>query len=131
MSDFLSMAKSISSMIESVKMPSPTIPSVILALSTIKRPGLSAIDIASNIIRRQSEAGAPYGPAEDGTQNVSEAMERIRIEEIVKALRLDSRIQVSIPIGGIQIFGVGANSGGPVTITGFNTNFVHGDGVIN
>ena len=87
--------------------------------------------IASKIIKRQSEAGAPVGSAADGTANVAEAMERIRVEEMVRALKMDSRIQIGIPIGGIKITGTGANSGGPVQITGFNINAAHGDGVLN
>lgn len=125
------MCDSISSLFNSYRTPTQTLPSVILALSSINRPGLSATEIASKIIQRQTEAGAPYGPAADGSQNIAEAMERIRIEEIVNALKLGSRIQISIPIGGIQVIGFGSNSGGPVVINGYNTNFVKGDGIIS
>lgn len=117
--------------IEAVRVPFTYIPATILVCSAVKRPGLSAMIIASNIIRRQTEAGAPYGPAADGSENVAEAMERIRVEEMVKALKMDSRIQVGIPIGGIQITGTGANAGGPVQIQGFNINNTHGDGVLS
>ena len=117
--------------IEYARVPFTYIPATILTCSAIQRPGLSAMLIASNIIKRQTEAGAPYGPAADGTANVAEAMERIRIEEIVKALKMDSRIQIGIPIGGIQFSGTGANAGGPVVVTGFNINNAHGDGIIS
>ena len=107
------------------RIPLTYIPAILLVCSAVQRPGLSAMVIASNIIRRQSEAGAPIN-----TGGVSEAMERIRVEEMVNALKLDARIQVGIPIGGIQITGTGANAGGPVAITGFNINAPHGDGII-
>lgn len=121
----------IMNVIESIRIPFNYIPATILVCSAIKRPGLSAMIIASNIIKRQSEAGAPFGPSADGTANIAEAMERIRVEEMVKALKMDSRIQIGLPIGGIKIQGQGANAGGPVVITGFNINNAHGDGVLS
>ena len=126
-----SIAKSIKSLLDGVKIPTPTLPPVILSMATIRRPGLSATEIASRIIERQTEAGAPIGPAADGTQNISEAMERIRVEEIINAIKLNTRVEVSIPIGGIQFIGTGTNLGGPMVVKGFNTNFVEGDGIIS
>ena len=123
--------KGITKAIEAIRVPFTYIPATILVCSAVQRPGLSAMIIASKIIKRQSEAGAPVGSAADGTANVAEAMERIRVEEMVRALKMDSRIQIGIPIGGIKITGTGANSGGPVQITGFNINAAHGDGVLN
>lgn len=112
------------------RVPISYIPATLLICSAVQRPGLSAMVIASNIIRRQSEAGAYFGAMPDGSANVSEAMERIRVEEMVKALKLDARVQVGLPIGGIQITGTGANAGGPVQIQGFNINNAHGDGIL-
>ena len=86
--------------------------------------------IASRIIKRQSEAGAPFGAAADGSANVAEAMERIRVEEMVNALKMESRVQIGMPIGGVQIMATGANSGGPVVVNGFNINMPHGDGIV-
>ena len=120
----------ISSMTTKARGPLQTIPAIILVCSAINRPGLSAMLITSNIIRRQSEAGAPIGPAKDGSANIAEAMERIRVEEIVKALKMDAKIQIGIPIGGIQFTGTGANAGGPVVVTGFNINSPHGIGIL-
>lgn len=125
-----SICNSIEKLIKMARTPISYVPAVLLVCSAIQRPGLSAMIIASNIIRRQSEAGAPFGPSADGSENISEAMERIRVEEIVKALKMDSRVQVGIPIGGIKFTGTGANSGGPVVVTGFNINNAHGDGII-
>lgn len=125
-----SICNAINNLISKARMPMNYIPAAILVCSAIQRPGLSAMMIASNIIRRQTEAGAPFGPAADGSANVAEAMERIRVEEIVKALKMDSRVQIGIPIGGIQISGTGANAGGPVVITGFNITPAHGDGIL-
>ena len=57
-------------------------------------------------------------------------MERIRVEEIVKAIKTDAKVEIGLPVGSIQIQGTGANAGGPVEILGFNINPVHGDGVV-
>lgn len=125
-----SICNKITSLIDGIKGPIATIPAILLANSTVKRSGMSAMEIASRIISRQAEAGAPFGPAADGSPNISEKMERIRVEEIINALKMDSRVQIGIPIGGIQIMATGANAGGPVVCTGFNVNYPHGDGII-
>lgn len=117
--------------IDSVREPVQTIPSFLLSTACIQRPGLSPMLITANIIRRQAEAGAPFGPAPDGTNNIAEAMERIRVEEIIKALKMDGRVQVGIPVGGIQIVATGANAGGPVVVTGYNINSPRADGIIS
>jgi len=125
-----SICSAISNAIEKARAPIATIPAILLICSAIKRPGLSAMVIAARIIRRQAEAGAPFGAAADGSANVSEAMERIRVEEMVTALKMDSRVQIGIPIGGIQTISTGANGGGPMVSQGFNLNMPHGDGII-
>ena len=113
-----------------VRKPLMPISAALIACGTISRPGLSPMVIASNIISRQSEAGAYFGPLKDGSQNVAEAMERIRVEEIVKAIKEDMKIEMAIPPGGIAIEGTGNAAGIPVIqITGTNINPVHGDGL--
>ena len=77
----------INQIIEKLTIPFAYIPPEILVCSAIRRPGLSAIAIVSNIISRKSEAGAHVGLSADGTPNVEEAVERIRIEEIVKGIK--------------------------------------------
>ena len=125
-----SICSSITNLINAARTPMNLIPGAIIACSCIIRPGLSPMLIASNIIRRQSEAGAPFGAAADGSANVAEAMERIRVEEMVKALKMDALVQTAIPIGGIQFSGVGINKGGPVVVKGFNTNAPRAIGLI-
>lgn len=125
-----SILESIKTTIEGVKTPASSIPPILLALGGQFRSGMSAKTIASNIIRRQSEAGAPYGPNSDGSANIAEAMEVIRVEEIIKALKFDAQVQIAIPAGSISIIAAGANAGGPVTVQGTNTAVINGYGVI-
>lgn len=121
---------SITKVFKGITKPLPKIPSILLEMGVMERPGLSAINITSKIITRQTEAGAPYGPMPDGSRNVAEAMERIRVEEMVNALKMDSQIQIAIPPGGIVIQATGANAGGPVVSVGTNINYVTGLGII-
>jgi len=93
------------------KMPSP------LILATKAKPGMSPTLIASRIIERQSEAGLPTGTLPSGQVSPAEIMERIRIEEIVKALTSEARIDVAIQPG-TTIQATGGNAGGPIQVFG-------------
>lgn len=88
------------------------------------------MEVTSNIIRRQSEAGARIGRSPDGNESIAEKMERIRVEEIFRALKMNSVVQVVIPPGSIQFRGTGSSPTGPVIVEGFNTNNGNGMGLI-
>lgn len=107
-----------------------TIPPIILEGATAMKPGLSPKMIASNIIKRQIEAGAPIGANIDGSANIAESMEVIRVEEILKALMLDCRVDVVIPINAINVIGTGASPGGPVTVISSNKIPIGAYGII-
>jgi hypothetical protein len=92
-------------------MPSP------LILATKAKPGMSPSQIASRIIKRQSEAGLPVGPLPSGKTSSAEIMERIRMEEIVKALTSEARIDVAIRPG-TALQATGGNAGGPIQVVG-------------
>ena len=109
--------EAINKLISKVRAPMTQIPAILLACSAIQRPGLSPMLIASNIIRRQSEAGAYFGPLADGSRNISEAMEVIRVEEMVKAIKEDLNIQGAIPTGAATMTGTAATAGGPAPVT--------------
>ena len=49
---------------------------------------------------------------------------------MVKALKMDARVQIGIPIGGIMITGTGSNAGGPMISQGININFANGTAII-
>lgn len=121
---------SITDTLNTIKTPATSIPPFILAMGGQFRSGISASMVAAKIIQRQSEAGAPYGPSADGSANIAEAMERIRVEEIINALKFDAQVQIAIPPGNISITASGANAGGPVVVQGTNTTVVNGYGII-
>ena len=112
------------------RIPATILPSSLVYAGSLSKPGISPMMVASRIISRQQEAGAPYGPMPDGSANVAEAMEVIRVEEIIKAIHDDGQVQVSLPPGSVVITATGGNAGGPVTVVGTNTNFVSGVGTM-
>ena len=115
-------ASTIEKLLTQARAPLTMIPSILLVCSAIQMPGVSAKSIAANIIKRQGEAGAPLGAAADGSQNISEAMEVIRVEEIVKGFKQMARIDSAIPFGAIQVAGTVQTAAGPGTFQGFNIN---------
>ena len=125
-----SICDKLNNLIDQARAPLATIPSILLICSAIKRPGLSSMLIASRIIRRAAEKGIPTGAAADGSANLGTIMEAIRVEEMVNAIKLESRVQTGIPIGGISVMATGSNAGGALVATGFNVNMPHGDGIV-
>jgi hypothetical protein len=95
----------------SSRMPTP------LILATKAKPGMSPSQIASRIIKRQSEAGLQVGALPSGKVSAAEIMERIRMEEIVKALTSEARIDVAIQPG-TGLSATGGNAGGAIQVVG-------------
>ena len=116
-------ASTIEKLLTMARAPLIMIPSILLVCSAIQMPGLSAKTIAANIIKRQGEAGA-LGAAADGSQNISESMEVIRVEEMIKGLKTMARIDAAIPMGSIQVAGTVQTAAGSGTFSGMNINNV-------
>lgn len=110
--------------------PVQALPPPLIMTGAKLRPGLSANKIAARIISRQSEAGLPVGDVFADGPNTSEAMEAIRIEEIVNAIHTEAKVDVVIPPGTqVTAIGVG-NLGAPVLVQGATTNMAVGDGIV-
>ncbi len=110
--------------------PITPLPPPLLLIGGLLRPGLSADEIASNIISRQSEAGLVVGDVFADGKNSLEQMELIRIQEIINALILNAKIEVVIPPG-VSVTSVGiGNLGAPVISLGYTTTIGSGYGVI-
>lgn len=130
MSGIEKIANSINTLLNKVRVPVTPIPASILAFSVFKRPGLSSLTIAANIIRRQSEFGAPTGTLPDGSQNKMNALIYVMTDEIVKAIHKDSIIEGVAPAGTMVITGTGVSTTGPVTVTCTNTMPVKITGIV-
>lgn len=110
--------------------PVAALPPPLIMLGAKLRPGVSAQSVAARIISRQSEAGKVVGDVFADGPNNEEAMELIRVEEIINTLLTESVVNVVIPPG-IAITGVGVgNLGAPVIIQGVTTSMGIGDGII-
>lgn len=116
-----SILNKITSVLNASRTPPPTIPSLLLLTGAKMRPGLSASIIASKIITRQNEAGAPEGVLPSGNKNISELMEVIRVEEIIDAILTDARIDVAV------MPGIALTAGG---LPGITTAIGNGTGII-
>jgi hypothetical protein len=110
--------------------PIAPLPPPLILVGAKLRPGVSASAVASRIISRQSEAGRQVGDVFADGPNNEEAMEVIRIEEIINAVLTEAKIEVVIPPGvSVTTIGVG-NLGAPVISQGATTTMGIGDGVI-
>lgn len=106
-----------------------SVPTPLILVGAPQRPGLSPTQIASRIIARKSEAGLPVGALPSGGVAPDELMERIRIEEIIRALQQEALITVAIPPG-TTLTAAGTSSAGPVSVFGSTITLTRGFGVI-
>jgi hypothetical protein len=116
--------------IKSGKTPALPIPAPLVLTGGFTRTGMSARDMAKEVIIRQQEAGAPIGNLPSGAENVSEKMERIRMEVIVEHLLENAKFTVVLPAG-IPVTAVGASPLGPVVVQGVTTGLGIGTSVIS
>jgi len=106
------------------------VPPILLISEIYQRPGLSAIALASAIIRRLPEAGIETGVNNDGSPNKINQFVRLMCEEIVQEIKDNARVTCVIEPGSINSVGSGANAGGPVVVTSINTIPVNTMGII-
>ena len=129
--DFKNPKSILSSLLNLFKLPtarSRSIPTPLILAST-SRPGLSPSKVAARIIQRQAEAGIPVGPLPSGEISPDEIMERIRVEEIIKAISTEAVVDVAIKPGTV-IQGTGGNAGGPVQVAGTVIGIASGNAVV-
>jgi len=130
--DFSKAVDVVLALINLFKVPSLPAPPVSkrIALSAALRPGLDYNKIAANIIADQSKTGAIGGDNDDGTDNISEKMEIIRVKHICEAIIADARVTI-VNLPGQQITATGGNAGGPVQVYGTSLTTSTGYGVMS
>lgn len=106
----------------------PIPPPLILAGGN-SRNGLSARAMAKEVIIRQQEAGAPIGNLPDGGESVTEKMERIRMEVIVRHLLENARFTVVVNAG-IPVSATGVCPVGSVVVQGATISFGNGTAIM-
>lgn len=130
LSSISNVLKLITSAFSLPQQPAQSVPPQLIFTGAKLRPGLSPKTIASRIISRQSESGLISGDAFADGGNKNEAMEVIRIEEIVYALVTEAVIDIVLDPG-LQVTTIGVgNLGIPVVSQGATTNIGTGSGVI-
>ena len=131
--NFSSMNGILNVILSAFSMPEPPVeplPPPLIMIGAKLRPGLSAQSIAADIISKQSDSGRVVGDVFADGPNVEEAMELIRVQEIINALLNEAKVDVVIPPGvSVSTVGVG-NLGIPVVSQGATTSMGIGDGII-
>jgi len=98
-----------------------SIPPILLLCEINSRPGLSAIALASAIIRRLPEAGIETGVNVDGSPNKINMFIRIMSEEIVKEFKNNALITCGLDSGRLESMGVATSPVGPIPVSVLNT----------
>lgn len=110
--------------------PVTPLPPPLVMLGGSMRTGLSSKQIASRIISRQSEAGAPSGDIWGDGENPMEGVITIMCEEVVNAIQTEAKVDVVVPPG-IPLTSIGAgNLGAPVVSQGYTTSYKQANGII-
>lgn len=123
-------ANGIEKAFSTVRAPLQIIPPILLICEIYQRPGLSAIALASSIIKRLPEAGIETGVNNDGSPNKINQFVRILSEEIIQEIKDNARVTCVVESGTINSLGTGANAGGPVVVTSVNTIPINIMGII-
>lgn len=108
-----------------------TIPPILLLCEIRTRPGLSAIALASSIIRRLPEAGIQTGVNPDGSPNKILQFVRILSEEIVKEFKDNALITCGLEPQTINSIGTGASPNGPIVVSSLNTTPIIIKGILH
>ena len=123
-------AQGIENAFKAVRPPLQSIPPLLLLCEVFQRPGLSAIALTSAIIKRLPEAGIETGVNADGSPNKINQFVRVLCEEIVTEIKDNAKVTCVLQPGTINSIGTGANAGGPVVVTSYNTMPVNTMGII-
>ena len=123
-------AQGIENAFKAVRPPLQSIPPLLLLCEVFQRPGLSAIALTSAIIKRLPEAGIETGVNADGSPNKINQFVRVLCEEIVTEIKDNAKVTCVLQPGTINSIGTGANAGGPVVVTSYNTIPVNTMGII-
>lgn len=110
----------VSEAFKSIRPPLTDIPALLLICEIANRPGISAIALTANVIRRLPEVGIPTGNNPDGSPNIVNGFVKILCEETVREFKTNARIDSVVNSNSIVFRGTGGNIGGPVEVFGNN-----------
>ena len=128
--DVINILKTFSNPTFGAEPPTP-IPPPLLLVGARLRPGMSARNLSKNLISRLEQRGIPMGTdVFGGDDNLFTTSIVMLAEEMLDEIRLNSKVDVVIPPGTIQITAVGGNAGGPIVVQGANTIISSGKGIV-
>ena len=128
--DVINILKTFSKPTFGAEPPTP-IPPPLLLVGAKLRPGMSARNLTQNLIERIERKGIPMNSdVFGGDDNLFAVAINMLAEEMLDEIRLNSKVDVVIPPGTIQITAVGGNAGGPIVVQGANTTITSGDGIV-
>lgn len=114
--------ETIKNLFSNIRPPFPQMPRSLLVCSMIKRPGLSAIQSVSNIVKDLNKLGIPTGPMPDGSANLTVGYTFASTKEIYRGMKNDASIQIGFQPGSLMLTAFGGNAGGPIVVNGVNTS---------
>ena len=126
------LVESISSICDNALQPALNVNSTFLAYGSSLRQGLSAKQIAANVISRQQEfhPDMPGDKLSNGDNNLMNKLITVMIEEIIKAIQMNARVDIAFGPNSIVMNGTGGNAGGPVSVISTNPMPTSATGII-
>ena len=115
-----SIVNTVTNTLEASKIPASILPPQLLKCTALQRPGLSAIKIASEIIRNNRALDIDTDENPDGSPNLINEYTYNIVKTFVDAIKNDASVQAVIPSGAMSIFAKGENGGGPLIGRGYN-----------
>ena len=115
-----SVTERVDSLMDKFRQPASLLPAFLLRCVSLRRPGLSPMEITSTAIENIKSTGIPTEENEDGTPNLVNEYTYAVVKAVTDALKKQGAIQVVIPAKTLMIQATGGNAGGPVTCIGTN-----------
>jgi hypothetical protein len=111
--------------------PAQNVPPFLLLVGAELRPGMSARDLAANVISRmESDAGIPMGNIFGDGPNAMASAALIQAQEQISHIQTKAKVNTVIKPGAIQITAVGGNAGGPIVVQGANVSLTQNTGIL-
>lgn len=120
----------ISNLFKKTRKAAPLVPPMLTAIGGPERPGMQVNVSATKIAEAISAAGIPTEAADGHKPCMTMVFMQAIVKEIFRAMHEDANIQTAFEPCSMTLWGVGANSGGPVIIQGINTNFSAGSSIM-
>lgn len=116
--------------LDAARKPATKLAAILVYATSVQRPGISKIKIASEIISDNASLGIETGPMPDGGDNIVNEFVYNVVEKVIDNIKDDALVECVIPSGAAIIEANGANVGGPVVAIGTNINNAKGYGII-